>query len=93
MECMNIWGQHHSHFGMWQSPDNNLLKKWVLDVIAGAEKAFTACGIAMHLSNSCCKIFTNISQILIFQYPQKGTDQSDHNQVHLIVSTCTDISF
>ena len=34
MECTNIWGWHHSHFGMWQGPDNSVLRKWVLDVIA-----------------------------------------------------------
>jgi len=28
-------------------PDNNVLKKWVIDVTAGAEKAFTIYGVAV----------------------------------------------
>jgi hypothetical protein len=63
-----ILKEYHERF-----PDNNVLKKWVLDVIASAEKAFTTCGVAVRSSNSCCKIFTNIIQIPTFQYPQKGT--------------------
>jgi hypothetical protein len=56
-------------------PDNNVLKKWVLDVIAGTEKAFTTCGVAVRLSNSSswCKNFTNLNQIPTFQCPPKGT--------------------
>ena len=94
MECTNIWGWCHSHFGMWQGhlctvshskreswkvPRQQCLKKWVLDVIAGAAKAFMTCGVAVRSSNSCCKIFMNISQILTFQYPPKGTG-SKHSQ-------------
>jgi hypothetical protein len=45
----------------------------VLDLIAGTEKSFMTCGIAMCLSNSWCSIFTNLSQIPTFQCPLKGT--------------------
>ena len=42
-----ILKEYHEKF-----PDNNVLKKWVLDVIAGAEKTFTACGVAVRFSSS-----------------------------------------
>jgi hypothetical protein len=64
----HILKEYHEKF-----PDNNVLKKWVLDVIAGAEKAFMTCGVAVCLSNSWCSIFTNLSQIPTFQCPPKGT--------------------
>jgi hypothetical protein len=35
-----ILKEYHEKF-----PDNNVLKKWVHDVMAGAEKAFMTCGV------------------------------------------------
>jgi len=32
---------------MKNNPDNNVLKKWAIDVTAGAEKAFTTHGVSV----------------------------------------------